>query len=120
MYTIDFHSHILPGIDDGAKNAETSLAMLSMAAAQHVDVMIATPHFYASHDRIERFLEKREVAWQKLQNAVAETETADAYPKLYTGAEVAFFDGISRADDIRKLTIAGTNKIGRASCRERV
>lgn len=109
MYTIDFHSHILPGIDDGAKNAETSLAMLSMAAAQHVDVMIATPHFYASHDRIERFLEKREVAWQKLQNAVAETETADAYPKLYTGAEVAFFDGISRADDIRKLTIAGTN-----------
>ena len=52
MQIIDFHSHILPGIDDGARNVQTSLSMLDMVAAQHVDVMIATPHFYASRDRI--------------------------------------------------------------------
>lgn len=48
MYIIDFHSHILPGIDDGARNLETSLAMLDMIKAYHADIMLATPHFYAS------------------------------------------------------------------------
>lgn len=49
MSVIDFHSHILPGIDDGARNLETSLAMLRQVSSQRVDYMIATPHFYASH-----------------------------------------------------------------------
>lgn len=55
MSVIDFHSHILPGIDDGARNLETSLAMLRQVSSQGVDYMIATPHFYASHDRVDAF-----------------------------------------------------------------
>ena len=106
MYTIDFHSHILPGIDDGARNVQTSLAMLTMAAEQQVDVMIATPHFYASRDRIKSFLERREKAWQLLQNEIKEDAKI---PKIHLGAEVAFFDGISRAKDIQNLTIQGTD-----------
>ena len=62
MCVIDFHSHILPGIDDGARNLETSLAMLDMAKAAGTDVMLATPHFYASRDRIDTFLQRRETA----------------------------------------------------------
>ena len=42
---IDFHSHILPGIDDGSKNTDMSLAMLREMTAQGVDVCVAPPHF---------------------------------------------------------------------------
>ena len=47
MGVIDFHSHILPGIDDGSRNVETSIGMLRMCKEHGVDTMIATPHFYA-------------------------------------------------------------------------
>ena len=108
MYIIDFHSHILPGIDDGARNLETSLAMLDMIKAYHGDIMLATPHFYASRDRIDTFLERRENARDALFAAMEE-DGQSGYPAIRCGAEVAFFDGISKAKDIGRLTIDGTN-----------
>ena len=41
---IDIHSHILPGLDDGAGSVEVSLAMARRAAADGIRVMVATPH----------------------------------------------------------------------------
>ena len=41
---VDLHSHILPGIDDGAPDIETSIAMARTAAADGRRVMVATPH----------------------------------------------------------------------------
>ena len=46
MRKIDIHSHILPGIDDGARDEKQSLAMLKMAAADGITGIIATPHFH--------------------------------------------------------------------------
>lgn len=43
---IDLHSHLLPGIDDGAKNLEASLEMARIAAADGIRVMACTPHIY--------------------------------------------------------------------------
>ena len=107
MSKIDFHSHILPGIDDGARNLETSYNMHQMARQQEVDLMLATPHFYASQDRIDNFLKRREEAWVQFHDTVEASEETE--PRIILGAEVAFFDGISRARDIEKLTIQGTN-----------
>lgn len=107
MSKIDFHSHILPGIDDGARNLETSCNMHQMARQQEVDLMLATPHFYASQDRIDTFLKRREEAWALFSHAV--NVSGEAGPQVLLGAEVAFFDGISRARDIEKLTVQGTN-----------
>ena len=53
---IDFHSHILPGIDDGSKNTQMSLAMIEEEKKQGVHTIVATPHFYADEDSVERFL----------------------------------------------------------------
>lgn len=41
---IDLHSHILPGLDDGAPDIDVSLAMARAAVAQGVNTMVATPH----------------------------------------------------------------------------
>lgn len=43
---IDLHSHVLPGIDDGAPDLATSLEMARMAVADGIRVMACTPHIY--------------------------------------------------------------------------
>lgn len=42
---IDTHSHILPGIDDGAGSWKEALCMLKTAQAQGIRRVIATPHW---------------------------------------------------------------------------
>jgi len=41
---IDIHSHILPGVDDGAKTEEDSLAMAKAAVEEGITIIAATPH----------------------------------------------------------------------------
>ena len=41
---VDIHSHILPGLDDGAENIEISVAMLRLAAESGTTDIVATPH----------------------------------------------------------------------------
>ncbi|MGE8204700.1 tyrosine-protein phosphatase [Heyndrickxia sp. NPDC080065] len=41
---IDIHCHILPGVDDGAKNLSDSIAMAKQAISEGIDIIIATPH----------------------------------------------------------------------------
>lgn len=43
---IDLHSHILPGIDDGAKTLEVSLEMARIALADGIHTLACTPHIY--------------------------------------------------------------------------
>jgi protein-tyrosine phosphatase len=43
---VDIHSHILPGIDDGAKNIEESLTLISEMKNMGFSKIIATPHTY--------------------------------------------------------------------------
>lgn len=41
---VDLHCHILPGIDDGAKNIEASIEMANMAVKQGITHILCTPH----------------------------------------------------------------------------
>ena len=43
---IDIHTHILPGIDDGAKDLTESLALLKLAESDGITHMVATPHIH--------------------------------------------------------------------------
>ena len=57
---IDLHTHVLPGVDDGARSLDDSLAMARAAAEDGVRVLAATPHvrsdYPTSADDMERLL----------------------------------------------------------------
>lgn len=99
---IDFHSHILPGIDDGSADTEQSIAMLRMEAEQGIRHVVATPHFYANYDSPERFLKRRAEAEKRLRERLSQEQ---GLPELSVGAEVYFFPGISESDALLELTI---------------
>lgn len=99
---IDFHSHVLPGIDDGSHSLEESIAMLQMEAKQGVSHVIATPHFYPRHDTPEDFLRKRREAEDLLRE---EMKKHSDLPALSVGAEVYYFPGISNSEVMAELTI---------------
>lgn len=101
---IDWHSHILPELDDGSRNAEQSLAMLASLRDQGIKLVVATPHFQANEESVQSFLERREASFKKL----SEKLTNDL-PKLVCGAEVEYFPGISQMTDIDKLKIGETD-----------
>lgn len=98
----DFHSHILPGIDDGSRSTEESLAMLRMSAEQGTGCIFATPHFYPRYDDPERFLARRQAATEQLRAAMKE-ETG--LPGLRLGAEVYYFSGMSDSEVLPRLTM---------------
>jgi protein-tyrosine phosphatase len=52
---VDIHCHILPGVDDGARTWEESLAMCELAAADGIGTIVATPHMF---DGVHRTPEK--------------------------------------------------------------
>lgn len=99
---VDFHSHILPGVDDGSKSLEQSIAMLKMEAEQGIRKVIATPHFYAQHDKPDHFLKKRAEAEKRLREEMTRHQ---GLPELEIGAEVYYFNGISDCDALLQLTI---------------
>ena len=101
---IDFHSHILPGIDDGSKNAEMSLQMISSLGSQGVDTIAATSHFYATERTPQRFLQRRAEAYDRLKAVLPQ----DA-PRILLGAEVLYFPGISHMDELPQLCLEGTD-----------
>ncbi|MCD8343998.1 MAG: capsular polysaccharide biosynthesis protein [Oscillospiraceae bacterium] len=100
---IDFHSHILPKMDDGSRSVEESLELLRESARQGVDTIAATPHFYASQEPPERFLARRAEAWETLK-----PHLTDEMPRILLGAEVHFFEGIAHAELVPQLKLQGT------------
>ena len=100
---IDFHSHILPGIDDGSKSVKESIELLRMLSVQGVDTVAATPHFYASDSSPEEFLEKRDASAGLLKAAMP-----NGLPKIFLGAEVLYYQGISGMRELSRMRIEGT------------
>ena len=105
---IDLHSHALPSIDDGAKNVETSVKMLSESRKQGVEICVLTPHCVL-HDgeSLEKFFKKRNESFSLLKEAISANPSA--FPALRLGAEVYFDNDISQYEGIEKLCIEGTN-----------
>ncbi len=105
---IDFHSHMLPGIDDGAQDVETSLKMLSVSKAGGVSTVLLTPHCHPrSQEHIDAFLERRDSAFKTLSSTIKKQEC----PELIPASEIRIYQGLHKYNGLDKLCISGTNYI---------
>ena len=91
----DLHCHILPGIDDGAKDVSVSLELLHKEYEDGVRNIAFTSHFNSERTTVEAFLEKRAAAYARLTEALKE-EPMDFRFKL--GSEVYFSPKLCELD----------------------
>lgn len=101
---LDFHTHILPRMDDGSSSLEMSVGMLRHSYAQGVCCVVLTPHFYASSDYPGHFLAKRERRMCELR-----TQYKNKLPLLIPGAEIQYFDGITGMQELPQMRIGDSD-----------
>lgn len=97
----DLHTHILPGIDDGAKDLEASLELLRRQKRNGVDRVALTPHFYPMCQDLDVFLDRRQNAYEALMSAW----DPETMPQLRLGAEVHYSASIADMD-LRSISLA--------------
>ena len=97
---IDFHTHILPGIDDGSPNLATSEAMLNCLKNQNVCSAVLTPHFYSDRESMQKFLDRRSLALKKLIPVANQLNM-----RILPACELYFTDYILNYDNLSQLCI---------------
>lgn len=99
---IDLHSHVLPGVDDGASTIEESLAIARAAVADGITVLAATPHVRDDYPTSVVTMERLLV---DLQAAVA---AAGIPLQIVGGGELSLEKADTLAiDDLRRFGLGG-------------
>ena len=107
----DFHTHILPGIDDGSKNIEETRLLLGQEMQQGVSHILATPHFYAGRESAAHFFAKRDRALAEIHDVFSvkedtpdgKREAPEWLPEIRAAAEVYYFPHMGEADILPQL-----------------
>lgn len=103
---VDFHTHVLPKMDDGSESCSMSLEMLRQMRDSGVEIVVSTSHYYSRRESIQRFLDRRSASYQRLCE-----ELDDTCPKILLGAETAFYFGIEETPELDALCIEGTKTL---------
>lgn len=101
---IDVHAHILPGVDDGARDMDEALKMLKCAASQGIRAVIATPHYSR-----RRGVSGLESLLDALQESIRKE-----YPDfvLYPGQETYYHKELAEClNQGKALTMAGSRYV---------
>jgi len=81
---IDIHSHILPGLDDGAQSIEESVEMAKIAVKDGIKKIVCTPHLFRGNFNTGNF----EIIDKKRQELELALEQNQVDIEIYSGAEV--------------------------------
>lgn len=98
----DLHTHILPHMDDGAKDLEMAQKMLWRQKEIGVERVMLTPHFYVSQEEPASFLQRRQRSFESLMSIWDK----DSMPEVKLGAEVRYFPEVGELD-LEKFTLGG-------------
>ncbi|MRI80846.1 hypothetical protein GIY11_02230 [Aerococcaceae bacterium DSM 109653] len=102
---IDLHSHLIPGVDDGAEDLEKSLELARLAVSEGVEHMVLTPHH-----RNGRYLNRKADVLAAVQQLREDYKTAGIPMKVYASQEIRineqFFDDLYN-DDLLPLDESG-------------
>lgn len=103
---LDIHSHILPGVDDGAKNSDAAFRLLSEMYSQGITDVIATPHFYPDTDGLESYFDRIQTAYKGFKAEYDDMLSGgNKLPNVYIGSEVLYFRGILKSEHIGDFTL---------------
>ena len=83
---IDIHAHILPSIDDGARNASETFDMLKEAEKNGITEIIATSHY--NKDKYDLNKENRKIIVDLINQKLAEKQIN---VKIHVGAEIFIY-----------------------------
>ena len=89
--SVDIHCHIMPGVDDGSRDMDTSLKMLEIAAREGITDVILTPHHKPLHHNVS--VERNKIYTKRLNEAV---RSAGIDIRLYSGNEIYYSDETQR------------------------
>lgn len=105
MLNIDFHAHILPGMDHGCMDLNTSIFQLKTAQLAGVEFVVASSHFYPYIDTVDDFIARRAKAWDTLSRSLAPES-----PTVLLGAEVLVCEGMEKMNGLMRLA-AGSSSV---------
>lgn len=101
---IDVHAHILPGVDDGARDVEETIRLLRFAISQGFEGVIATPH-YSRRREITGLEELVEQVQQKIREECSEFT-------VYLGQETYYHEELPRRlKEGKAYTMAGSHYV---------
>lgn len=103
---VDLHTHILPGIDDGASNFAQSIRIMEMELNDDVTTVALTPHFHTGQSSPEEFMGKREKQTKTLRTILSDCGFS---VRLLQGAEVRLSPDILDLSSLKELCIEGTD-----------
>lgn len=95
---IDIHSHILPDVDDGARNRNESLEMLRIAQEEGITDIIVTPHYQSG-----RFFTPGDVIQEKVRELQSLASHDQITIRLYPGTEIYYRSGLEERLDQGQL-----------------
>lgn len=99
----DMHTHILPGVDDGAKNIEESLVLIDRLVKAGITDICLTPHYYTHKESMTDFTARRDAAFRELASHVGDKV------RLHLGAEVFVTQYLFTSEyDLTKVCYNGT------------
>ena len=102
---IDFHTHILPNLDDGSQSVEETFNLIKEAEKAGFDSIISTSHY------VENYYESSVEERQEWINALSGTlEKENINVKLYLGNEVYFSENIIQLLTENKLATMNNSK----------
>lgn len=103
---LDFHTHILQHIDDGAGTLEIAVRMLEEAYEKGTETVILSPHFYPREEvKMNDFLRRRDRKYEELKNACR----GHKVPQMRIAAEAHLAFDFTDFERIDELCIEGTN-----------
>ena len=102
---IDFHAHVLPGVDHGSHDIAESGAQLALLKQAGVQTVVASSHFYPAQHTVDGYLERASRALTQIREEIA----PESRPQLCRGAEVLLCESLDKMEGIERLCVEGTS-----------
>ncbi|TXB66842.1 capsular biosynthesis protein [Vicingus serpentipes] len=106
VFNADMHSHLIPGIDDGSPDMETTISLIKEFKAMGYSKIITTPHIMCDY-----YKNTPEIILGGLENVREELKKQAIDIELFAAAEYNLDDGLEKLIDTKQILTFGDNYV---------